>query len=350
MVPPGVAELTPEKRRSVEHHMRHCAVCKSRAAVLTSPVELLGGIALLPLPVSLAEGWKRNGHPPLQSAQLTAARPDWRAHLRSRAAIIGGLTLLFLGGGAGGVVILHGSQRPATVIAPHHRATAPPATASAVPTTTALPPSPTPSPSAGQWSDAQALVRNASGYHVHNALLGVNPPGGPGSPESFDLTVQPNGNYGGTYTALDTYIGRFDVQRIGGVISVRHLDLFGNFGIAGAPEDALQFFGLTYQQAEALGDSWLPLTAAAQRLAANVISAALAPYVSAQQLADTVLAPPAGTDFMVEPGLDPGSTELVGGGDTLTYRTGAGGYVALLTPTFDLRVDAFGGSSPAPTP
>jgi hypothetical protein len=70
-----------------------------------------------------------------------------------------------------------------------------------------------------------------------------------------------------------------------------------------------------------LGDSWLPLTAPAQRPAANVISAALAPYVSADQLADAVLAPPAGTDFMVEPGLDPGSTELVGGGDTVLRAT-----------------------------
>ena len=76
MVPPGVAQLTPEKRRSVEHHMRHCATCKSRAALLTSPVELLGGIALLPLPASLAHGWPPKA-PALQNGQLSAARQSW---------------------------------------------------------------------------------------------------------------------------------------------------------------------------------------------------------------------------------------------------------------------------------
>lgn len=350
MVPPGVAQLTPEKRRSVEHHMRHCAICKSRAALLTSPVELLGGIALLPLPASLAHGWPPRA-PTLQNAQFSAARQSWADRLRSRGVVIGGLALLFLGGGAGGVVILHGSQRPATVIAPRHQATPPPSTPAAFPTITAPPPSPTPSPSSGQWGDAQALVRNANGYHVHYADFYVYPAGGPpGSPLNFDLTVQPNGDYTGTYYAIDGFIGQFDIRRIGGVISVRHLDLVGNFGIPSAPPDALQFFGLTSQQAHSLGDSWLPLTSSGQQHAAAVLSGALAPFVSAQQLADIVLAPPTGATLAAQPGAEPGSTSITGGGETLTYRVSPDGFVALSTSTFDLRVDSFGGVIPTPTP
>jgi hypothetical protein len=99
--------------------MRHL---QGPCRALTSPVELLGGIALLPLPASLANGWPPKA-PTLQNAQLSAARQSWADHLRSRGVLIGGLALLFLGGGAGGVVILHGSQRPASVIAPRHQAT-----------------------------------------------------------------------------------------------------------------------------------------------------------------------------------------------------------------------------------
>ena len=351
MVPPGVAQLTPEKRRSVEHHMRHCAVCKSRAALLTSPVELLGGIALLPLPASLAHGWPPKAPAALQNAQLSAARQSWADRLHSRGVIVSGLALLFLGGGAGGVVILHGSQQPATVIAPRHHATAPPATAPAFPTITAPPRSSTPSPSGGQWSDAQALVRNASGYHLHYADFYVYPQGGPpGSPLNFDLTVQPNGDYTGTYDAVDGFIGQFDIRRSNGVISVRHLNLAGNLGIPGAPPDSLQFFGLTSQQVDSLGDSWLPLTGSAQQHASAVLFGALAPYVSAQQLADAVLTPPNGATLTAGPGADPGSTEITGGGETLTYRAAPDGFVALSTSIFDLRVDSFARASSSPTP
>lgn len=207
------------------------------------------------------------------------------------------------------------------------------------------------SPELGQWGDAQAVVRNANGYHVHYADFYVYPAGGPpGSPLNFDLTVQPNGDYSGTYTAVDGFIGQFDIRRINGVISVRHLNLAGNLGIPGAPPDSLQFFGLTSQQADSLGDAWLPLTGSAQQHAASVLSAALAPYVSAQRLADEVLTPPNGATLTAGPGADPGSTEITGGGETLTYRASPDGFVALSTSAFDLRVDSFGGASSSPTP
>jgi RNA polymerase sigma factor (sigma-70 family) len=351
MVPPGVAQLTPEKRRSVEHHMRHCAICKSRAALLTSPVDLLGGIALLPLPASLAHGWPPKP-PTLQNAQLSAARQSWGDRLRSRGYLIGGLALLFLGGGAGGVVILHGSQRPATVIAPRYQPT-PVAEASSFPTFTPFPtpPPPSPTPAPGQWGDAQALVRNATGYHVHYGSYYVYPDGGPaGNPLTFDLVVQPNGDYSGTYYAIDGYIGQFDIRRVGGVISVRHLNLVGNLGIQGAPPDAYQFFGITSQQGRNLGDSWLPLTGSAQQPAARLLSSALAPYVSAQQLADVVLAPPQGVSQDAGPGPDPGSTEITAGRETLTFRTSPDPFVALHMPTFDLRIDGFNGAPSSPSP
>jgi RNA polymerase sigma factor (sigma-70 family) len=341
MVPPGVAQLTPRERRSVEHHMKHCAVCQGRAAVLTSPLELLGGIALLPLPATLGHDSLR--HVPMAPAHPTAAHLGWLARLRTPTALAGGgLTLLLFGGG---VAILHATQQPVHVAsAPRRPAVLPVTDGSAftfVPTPSSTPfPTPTPTPSgARDWADAQSLMRNAHGYHVTYGELSAAPAQAPpGQPVHFDLTVQPNGDFTGTYFANDGFIGQFDLRRDGGVLSVRHLNLGGNFGIPGAPETATQFFGLTYDQASALGDSWLPLTGAAQRPAAGVIAAAVGPYVSAAQFADVVLVSPA--DINVDSGLEPGSTLLRSGTRSLTYRATPDPFIDYSTSGFDVRADS----------
>lgn len=60
LVPAGVRALTPEQRSAVDHHMRRCATCRELGERLTAPVELLGGLVLIPLPARLAKlDWSR---------------------------------------------------------------------------------------------------------------------------------------------------------------------------------------------------------------------------------------------------------------------------------------------------
>src|SRR5579884_575383 len=279
MVPAGVEQLTPWQRRSVEHHMRHCAVCSARGRALTSPLELLGGIALLPLPASLAGGWRPRLGPPRPAPAAT--RLGLRQALRTPAVVAGGAALLLFGG-IGGLVLLHNAphssalpvaQRPAPSLSPAADLLPTPDVPTALPTAEPTP-TPTPPPT---WADAQQLVRGAHGYHVTYGSSADPTTATPASPQQFDLQVQPNGDFTGTYRASDGYIGPFDIRRVSGVLSVRHINTVGNMGIAGAPEDALQFFDISSQQADALGDNWFPLTGAGQRSAASTLSAILSP-------------------------------------------------------------------------
>jgi hypothetical protein len=323
--------------------MKHCVICQGRAAVLTSPLELLGGIALLPLPATFGHAWLR--HVPMAPAHPAAAHLGWVARLRTPSALAGGgITLLLFGGG---VAILHARQQPAHVASGPRRPVVLPVTDNStftfVPTSSPTPyPTPTPTPSGAQdWADAQSLMRNAHGYHVtYGALSPAAAQAPPGQPVRFDLTVQPNGDFTGMYFASDGFIGQFDLRRVGGVLSVRHLNLGGNFGIPGAPETATQFFGITYNQASALGDSWLPLTGAAQRPAAGVIAAAVGPYFSPAQFADVVLVPPG--EISVGTGFEPGSTLLRSGTRSLTYRDRPDPFIDYSTTGFDVRADTFG--------
>jgi hypothetical protein len=350
-----VRQLTPWQRRSVEQHLRRCDVCKDRAALLTSPLELLGGIAILPLPASLAGGW----HPPHGpiAPQNTAARVGLRSALRTPAFLAGGAALLLFGG-IGGLLFLHNAphhppaqsaRRPGPSLSPAAEALPTLATPTPSPSDTPSPTAP-PTPSGAQaWAAGQQLVRSTKGYHVHYAAMYVYPDGGPaGNPLQFDLQVQPGGDFSGSYTAIDGFIGQFDIRRVSGVLSVRHINAGGNFGIAGAPEDALQFFDISEQQADALGDAWFPLTGSGQQPAATRLTTALGPYVSARALADQVLAPPAGP-LTVGPGLDPGSTEVDGGGRRLTYRASPDPFVLFSTSVVDLRIDGLtGGAAGSP--
>jgi RNA polymerase sigma factor (sigma-70 family) len=338
LVPDDVRQLSTGQRRSVEHHMKHCAVCQSRAAVLTSPMELLGGIALLPLPAALGHGWFPHAVP-MPPTHQAAAHFGWTARLRSPAGLAGGaITLLLFGGG---IAILHGSHRPAIgATQPHPAASLTPA-ADIVATT---PPAPTASPTpsaAEEWAAALAMMRDARGYHVTYSGLNAFPDKAPpADPLRFDLRVQPSGDFDGTYFASDGFIGQFDIRRVGGVLAVRHLNLGGNFGVAGAPETAAQFFGLTSDQASALGESWLPLTGTAQRSAAAALMTRLSPYVTPSTLADVVLAPP--PVLTIEPGLDVGSTLLRSPDRTLTFRLTPYPFIDFTTSLAEVRVDNFG--------
>ena len=349
MVPRGVTRLTPMQRRRVEHHLRHCAACHARAAVLTSPVELLGGIALLPLPARLATDWSQQRPHPAPPAQLTAARRGF-GPWRWRTLIAGGLGLALFGGGLG-LTILHNAQGPS-----RHRPIGKVAAATAAPTQEPTPtptdlPTPTPTPAtpsgASEWAAAQDFVRQAHEYHVKWAAQTIDTSADPRQASILDLTIQSNGDVTGTYTAVGSFIGDFQLRRIAGVLAARNINLFGNFGVAGAPMDAIQFFGLTSNQVNTLGSSWLPLTAPAQQPAARWISSTIATFVDPQRLADGPLAPPPPQRLDGGGYGGPGVEVVTDASTTLWFLPIGNAYVELHTPAMSLRVDQFGGSGVA---
>lgn len=338
MVPPGVAQLTPWQRRSVEHHMRHCAVCRARAAVLTAPTELLGGIALLPLPAGLGHGWLQRLHQQAASASGTVARVAARTALPRLALIGGGAALLLFGGSIGGVVIIaHGSHGAPHQGQPAHNAAVPPRPSNA--------PTAIPTESAeARWADIQRTIQGTAGYEVDYDVGRQASVTAPGAPVAFALAVQPNGDYQGTYTASSPEIGKFDLRRVGGVLAVRDINTFGNAGVAGAPMDALTFFGLTSADVSGIGDAWIPLTGARHQAAVATIASAVASYIPAAQLATVGLAPPAGERLTFAPGDDPSTVWLSAEGWTLSFQSGAAGYVRLASGNVNLLVDHFGGA------
>jgi RNA polymerase sigma factor (sigma-70 family) len=135
MVPAGVRELTPEQRTSVDHHMRHCADCRTMASALTRPVEILGGIATIGLPRAL-QAAPGTTLPPALHAHLTAAhlshgpqpasvrglaKPGLRTAIRHAVtskvlAAVAGVALV-TGGTAGTVALVHRSESPQPIAA-----------------------------------------------------------------------------------------------------------------------------------------------------------------------------------------------------------------------------------------
>lgn len=338
MVPPGVAHLTPWQRRSVEHHMRYCAVCRERAAVLTAPTELLGGIALLPLPVGLGHGWLQRLHDHAVSAPGTVARVAARTALRRLALIGGGAALLLLGGSIGGVVIAHGSHS-----APHLGRQSTPKTRASPSSSNAATPTPTES-AAAHWADIQRAIQGTAGYEVDYETARQVSTASPGAPAAFALLVQSNGDYQGTYTATSPEIGKFGLRRLGGVLAVRDINPLSNPGVAGAPMYAVEFFGLTGTDVSALGDAWIPLTGPRQQAAVATIASAVAPYIPASQLASVGLAPPTGAPLTFAVGDEPSTVWLSADGWTLTYQAGTNGYVRLAAGNVNLLVDHLGGT------
>ena len=155
MVPAGVSELTPEQRISVDHHMRHCADCRTMAIALTRPAEILGGIATVGLPRAL-QPVPGATLPPALHAQLTAVhlshgpqpasvrglgKPGMRVAIRhaltSKAlAVVAGVAIV-TGATAGTVALIHGSaSRHATAAtAQNSKASPPEVRATSTPTT-----------------------------------------------------------------------------------------------------------------------------------------------------------------------------------------------------------------------
>jgi len=75
LVPESPVALSPEERRTVDHHMRRCPVCQHNAGLVTSPAELF---SLIPLAVLSGETAQQLWHRAAQSTgslRLTAAQP-----------------------------------------------------------------------------------------------------------------------------------------------------------------------------------------------------------------------------------------------------------------------------------
>jgi RNA polymerase sigma factor (sigma-70 family) len=181
LIPQGTASLSPEERRTVDHHMRRCPVCQQSARLATSPAELF---SLIPLALLSTEAVRQIWHAAVRATgvQLTAAnapgalvpatgrnvappspspsgagrppavaqgrshvmerphRPGSRLPRLSRPMVATGLAVLVVGALGGAFVVTHGSPKApapssvgASVVSGHASAAAAAATCAEIP-------------------------------------------------------------------------------------------------------------------------------------------------------------------------------------------------------------------------
>ncbi|HZS14353.1 MAG TPA: sigma-70 family RNA polymerase sigma factor [Candidatus Dormibacteraeota bacterium] len=286
LVPRGQqGPLTPEQRRSVEHHMRTCTECADLATRMTAPAELLGGVLLLPLPAKLADtSWLHRAaaaavkpSPPTGSVRGRAVRPGaWRSMGAVGLAAIAGAACI-----AGGVAAVtnHGSPHARAASAPAPTVSAPPPanTATAVSATAAPTASTGPQDEAGKsaeavWADMLTTTRAAQGYRIVFATTSLSD-----DVTQFDVRFSRSGDYMGTVTLAIASADRFSVRKVNGVLYAQ-----GPI-IADHPD----MFGMTAEQAAQLGNGWLQLTGGPRQDEATIIDRTLSVWGDPRQLADT---------------------------------------------------------------
>src|SRR5207302_1721864 len=120
LVPAGMRVLTPEERRTVDHHMRTCDDCQDLGRRLTSAAELFGALLPLPLPAALGSDGRQRlvasvrelGAGPAATGAAAGTggpgvpawpprRGPWEGRPRWAVALATGLALLVLIGGGG---------------------------------------------------------------------------------------------------------------------------------------------------------------------------------------------------------------------------------------------------------
>jgi len=297
----GGGPLTPEQRRTVDRHMRRCAACQARARRLTAPVELLGGLVLLPLPAHLRSRDALTRRTSMRMPSSRAWRPR-RLLARPPLAVAAVAGIAALGGGVAGTVALtHRAPVAPVVAAPaggHIGAPASPA-ATAVPTASATPaPVDESTRTADQaWADALTATRRLRSYHATYTTSSLSD-----DVIAFDLHVAPGGAYTGTLTLAMASQSPLTVRKAGGILYVQ------DPRITGEPD----LLGLTADQAQALGGTgWLAMTGSMQRNLATIIDRAVGPFVDPLRLADEQLVPEGAVHLDGTEGVPPDELVLI---------------------------------------
>ena len=285
LVPRGErGPLTPEQRRSVEHHMRSCAECADLATRMTAPAELLAGVLLLPLPAKLADpSWL---HRAMRSAKATGqVRPTGRGVVGrglQRAGWAVGAAAVAGAGVAGGVAAAthHDSRHSGAASVTRSTSSvtlrAQPASPSTVFATPGLP---APADESGKsadavWADMLTGVRAAQSYHIVFSTTSLSD-----DITQFDVRFSRSGDYAGTVTLAIASHDPFTVRKSNGTLYAQ-----GPI-IADHPD----MFGMTAQQAAQLGNGWLQLTGGPRQDEATIIDRTLSVWGDPRQLADTQL-------------------------------------------------------------
>ena len=292
MVPAGVRALGPAERRTVDHHLRRCAACQACAARLTRPAELLGGIAILPLPAAMR--WPPPGFPaPGDQTAPVGVQLRMAGARIPRVGIMAGGLAVFLGLGYGLIHVLpgHGSAPSLPSGAVTRVAARPiPATSVASPLTNPTPaPSLQPSPQ-DLWDEARASVASASSYHIayYNESPAVTPSiDGPPVITGLEVDMLGTGDYRGNITFNNSFMGGGEMQiaRVRGVTYVR--GFVGSLG-APVPVDDYSWFGLTTQQRWDVSGKWLACSGPRQAAAVRAIDAVVQKYALPSGLAATL--------------------------------------------------------------
>jgi hypothetical protein len=108
LVPAAGRAVTVRQRSAVDRHMRRCEACRELGQRLTTPVQLLGALMLLPLPGSLGDSGRDRLVASLHSLPVGSARaggrwPPRRLPWDGRRWLVGlaGLLVLLMLGGVG---------------------------------------------------------------------------------------------------------------------------------------------------------------------------------------------------------------------------------------------------------
>ncbi len=150
LVPAGLRALSAEQRSTVDYHMRHCEDCQLTARQLTTPAELFGALAPVPMPGVLAQ-WQGHGRPGGARSRSRVQRsqpPRPRSWLLRPVAGVPALAVIAVGviavGSAGALTLMRDLGRQGSVVTPPTRGDS----TSSPPTAAAPPPSSSPNLSA----------------------------------------------------------------------------------------------------------------------------------------------------------------------------------------------------------
>jgi RNA polymerase sigma factor (sigma-70 family) len=147
LVPAGLRALSAEQRSTVDYHMRRCEDCQVTARRLTTPAELFGELAPVPVPGELAH-WHGQSWPGLPGSRRRvpgSEPPRPRSWLLHPVAGVPALAVIAVGviaiGSAGALALMRAPGRHGSVVAAPARAgsTSPSTTVGRTPTASALP-------------------------------------------------------------------------------------------------------------------------------------------------------------------------------------------------------------------